>query len=236
MHGELDVLRVGERLVPGDRGLRPASQGASAIALIVCSATPRSAQIAASASKSLRVALDPASGGSCTAASTESNGKRSRLRACIAGHRQPVARDADEADEALLARLDRRLERAARRAARTPTRSRRPGCAAGSGRRGRRRAARASGGSPPSRPCSRARRSWWPRRTVRVALQPGTRCAARRPRRTRRRRCGSRRAAAGARASRSASAWETSPSAAPPKIVRVLSWPVLPNGALAITP
>src|SRR5438270_386966 len=33
----------------------------------------------------------------------------------------------------------------------------------------------------------------------------------------------------------SASAWETDPSAAAPKIVRVLSWPVLPNGAVAIT-
>src|SRR5438874_3191441 len=33
----------------------------------------------------------------------------------------------------------------------------------------------------------------------------------------------------------SASACETEPSAAAPKIVRVLSWPVLPNGAVAIT-
>src|SRR5438309_39149 len=34
---------------------------------------------------------------------------------------------------------------------------------------------------------------------------------------------------------RSASAWETEASAAAPKIVRVLSWPVFPNGAVAIT-
>src|SRR6266516_2607598 len=33
----------------------------------------------------------------------------------------------------------------------------------------------------------------------------------------------------------SASACETEPSAAAPKIVRVLSWPVLPNAAVAIT-
>ena len=32
------------------------------------------------------------------------------------------------------------------------------------------------------------------------------------------------------------SAWETSPTAAAPKIVRLLSWPVLPKGAFAITP
>ena len=34
---------------------------------------------------------------------------------------------------------------------------------------------------------------------------------------------------------RSASACETLPSAAAPKIVRLLSWPVRPNGAVAIT-
>lgn len=33
----------------------------------------------------------------------------------------------------------------------------------------------------------------------------------------------------------SASACETEPRAAAPKIVRVLSWPVCPNGAVAIT-
>ncbi len=35
---------------------------------------------------------------------------------------------------------------------------------------------------------------------------------------------------------RSASACETDPSAAAPKIVRVLSWPVDPKGAFAIMP
>ena len=51
--GEVDVGLVGQRLVPGGRGLRPRpSHGASAMPLIVCTATPRSAHTCASASKS----------------------------------------------------------------------------------------------------------------------------------------------------------------------------------------
>ncbi len=63
--------------------------------------------------RSRRRSARPASGRSCRGASTESNGKRSRLRTVHPRHRQAVAGDADEADEALVARLDGRLERAA---------------------------------------------------------------------------------------------------------------------------
>ena len=106
------------------------------------------------------------------------------------GDRETVTGDADESHETLVARLDRRLERAAVAAAPSPTRSRRRGCAAGSGRRGRRRADRASGGCSPSRPCSRGRPSSSRRRSGRARAAATTRRAAR-SRRTRPRcRCG----------------------------------------------
>ena len=121
VHGQVDVGLLAQRLVPGrGRRARPSHRPAGQH-LIVCRATPRSAPRAASASKSRRSAR-PASARSCRAAAP-SRSRSARGCAGASPAPQPVAGDADEADEPLVARLDRGLERAVRRRAPCPTRS-----------------------------------------------------------------------------------------------------------------
>ena len=146
------------------------SHGASVIALIVCIATPRSAH---TRGQRLEVGGVPLVPHLHVAVREQHRVEREALEAAPVhrGDRQPVAGHADEAHEPLVARLDQRLERTAWRAAPSPTRSRRRGCAAGSGRPGRRRAGRASGGSPRARRRGRAR-------PVFVARKNCSRCCA----------------------------------------------------------
>ena len=146
--------------------------GPSVMPLIVCIATSRSRQIA-SAPRSRPRTAGSASSRSCTGSSTESNGKRSRLRRCIAATVTPCPVTPMKRVRPCVARLDRRLERAAGARAPSPTRPHRRGCAAGAGR--------------PGRVCSRssecwicvvrllrtcARRSSWRGRTLAVRWHP----------------------------------------------------------------
>ena len=208
------------------------SHGAERDRLDRLHATPRSAQTRPAPRSPPRSAR-PASGGSCTARAPS---RRGSARGCAvhAGHGQPVPGDADEAHQALLASLHRGLEGAALAQRGLPVDhvdqvvqlDQVEGVDAEALERAADLLARA-------RAVALAGLGGQEER-VAVARQPGREAQLGVAVATRRRRCGSRRAAASSSSVRSASAWRHLPSAAAPKIVRVLSWPVLPNGALAI--
>ena len=138
------------------------SQGASAIDLIVCRATPSVAD------RGERLEVRRVSFVlHLTEVVREQHGvEREALeRAAVRrGDREPMPGDTDEADESLLTRFDRGLQRTTFAQRGLPLDDVGQVVQLAAGRRDRHPADRASGGAPPSRPRSRARRSSWRRR------------------------------------------------------------------------
>ena len=114
MDGDLDVRRVGERLVPGRGGLRPAFPRRERDGL---DRLHRDAALRAHLRERLELLGVALILQLADVVRQEHGVEREALEAAPVhrGDREAVAGDADEADEALLARLDGGLERAVRR-------------------------------------------------------------------------------------------------------------------------
>ena len=119
MHGEIDVAPARRAARTRSRRCAPSSPTAPrAMPLIVCTATLRSLQVARSALEVGRVGL-VLHGHVAVGQQHRVEGEALEAAQVHRGDREPVAGDADEAHESLVARLDGGAQRAVRRRARS---------------------------------------------------------------------------------------------------------------------